>query len=261
MIITSSNAPGDWWKVKVENNFATVAGKTYEATYTFTSNAAGDIKFGGDNMTCATADVYNVTVGENTFKVTFTVSADNAYNCLELGGLGNFKLTFTGISLKEVENSTEPEQPENPEEPEEHVHSFANGVCECGQSNSFAGVSVWTEGALTPATREDTENSMTVTSTNSPGYWWKVKVELPLSVTEGKTYEVTFYFTSNTSGTIKYNVNAATYLNSNEYSVAAGSNTFTVRFTAGSENYSCLELGGLGNFKLTFTSISVKEVE
>ena len=246
MIITSTNAPGDWWKVKVENNFATVAGKTYEATYTFTSNAAGDIKFGGDNMTCTTADVYNVTVGENTFKITFTVSADNAYNCLELGGLGNFKLTFTAISLKEVVA--------------EHTHSFVNGKCECGVTNGFAHVSTWTEGSLTPVVREDTENSMIITSTNASGDWWKVKVEWPLAVTAGKTYEATFYFTSNTSGTIKYSVNGATYLNSNEYSVVAGSNTFTVRFTAGAENYSCLELGGLGNFVLTFTGISVQEV-
>lgn len=247
MIVTSTNASGDWWKVKVENNFATVAGKTYEATYTFTSNAAGDIKFGGDNMACATADVYSVVVGANTFKVTFTVSADNAYNCLELGGLGNFKLTFTGISLKEVVA--------------EHTHSFVNGLCECGQSNGFAGVNVWTEGSLTPATREDTENSMIVTSANAPGDWWKVKVEWPLSVIEGKTYEATFSFSSTAAGTIKYHVGAATFHDSQEYSVAVGSNTFKVRFTAGAENYSCLELGGLGNIKLTFTGISLKEVE
>jgi hypothetical protein len=246
MTLTSTNAPADWWKVKLENSFALEAGKTYKAVFKFTSNAAGDIKFGGDNMTCATADVYNVTVGENTFKVTFTVSADNAYNCLELGGLGNFKLTFTGISL------TETDVP--------HTHSFVNGKCECGAGNGFAGVSVWTEGSLTPVVREDDASSMTITSTNGAADWWKVKVERPLSVTEGKTYEATFYFTSNTSGTIKYSVNGATYLNGNEYSVVAGSNTFTVRFTAGAENYSCLELGGLGNFVLTFTGISVQEV-
>ena len=250
MIITSSNAPGDWWKVKVENNFATVAGKTYEATYTFTSNAAGDIKFGGDNMTCATADVYNVVVGENTFKVTFTVSADNAYNCLELGGLGNFKLTFTGISLKEVV-----------EEEPEHTHSFVNGKCECGETNGFAGISTWTEGSLTPVVREDTENSMIITSSNAPGDWWKVKVEWPLAVEEGKTYEATFSFNSNAAGTIKYSVNAATFLDSQDYNVSVGNNTFKVRFTAGAENYSCLELGGLGNFKLTFTGISLTEAE
>lgn len=85
-------------------------------------------------------------------------------------------------------------------------------------------------------------------------------MELPLSVEEGKTYEVTFYFNSNVSGMIKYNVNSAVYLNSNEYNVAAGSNVFTIRFTAGSENYSCLELGGLGAFQLTFTGIHVQEV-
>ena len=247
MTITSTNGAADWWKMKVENNFATVAGKTYEATYTFTSNVAGDIKFGGDNMTCATADVYHVAVGANTFKVTFTVSTDNAYNCLELGGLGNFKLTFTGISLKEVVA--------------EHTHSFVNGKCECGAGNGFAGVNVWTEGSLTPVTREDTENSMIVSSTNAPNDWWKVKVEWPLAITEGKTYEATFSFSSTAAGTIKYHVGAAIFHDSQEYNVAVGSNTFKVRFTAGVDNYSCLELGGLGNVKLTFTGISLKEVE
>ena len=29
MKLISTNAAGDWWKVKLENNFATVAGKTY----------------------------------------------------------------------------------------------------------------------------------------------------------------------------------------------------------------------------------------
>lgn len=102
MTLTSENASGDWWKVKLENNFATLSGKTYQVTYTFTSNAEGDIKFSGDNMSCATSDVYHVVAGENTFTVTFTVSADNAYNCLEMGGLGQFQLVFSGISLQEI---------------------------------------------------------------------------------------------------------------------------------------------------------------
>ena len=248
MIITSENASGDWWKVKVENNFATEAGKTYEAVYTFTSNAEGDIKFGGDNMTCQTPDVYHVVAGANTFSVTFTVSASNAYNCLELGGLGNFRLEFTSITLKEVSN-----------EPE-HTHSFVNGKCECGETNGFAGFGVWTEGSLTPVVREDTENSMIITSENAAGDWWKVKVELPLSVEEGKTYEVTFIFNSTAAGRIKYHVGGANFLTGQEYDVVVGANTFTVRFTAGSDNYSCLELGGLGNFTLTFTGVSFKEV-
>ena len=246
MIITSTNAPADWWKVKVEWPLAVEEGKTYEATFSFTSDATGTIKYSVNGATFLDNQDYNVTVGANTFKVRFTAGSEN-YSCLELGGLGNFKLTFTGISLKEAAT--------------EHSHSFVNGKCECGVTNGFAGVSVWTEGSLTPVTREDTENSMIITSTNGAADWWKVKVEPGLGFTQGKTYDVTFWFTSNTSGTIKYNVNAAIYLNSNEYNVVAGSNTFTVRFTAGSENYSCLELGGLGNFKLTFTGISVKEVE
>jgi len=261
MILISENEPGDWWKVKLENNFKLEAGKTYEVTYTFNSDAEGDIKFGtNEKVTCQTSDVYHVTEGENRFAVTFT-AGDGAYTCLELGGLGKFKLTFTDITLKEVEKPAEPEQPENPEQPGEHTHSFENGKCECGEENGFAHVSTWTEGSLTPVVREDTENSMIVTSANAPGDWWKVKVEWPLNVEAGKTYEATFAFTSDVSGTIKYSVNAATFHDSQEYNVVAGSNTFKVRFTAGAENYSCLELGGLGNFKLTFTGISLKEVE
>ena len=63
------------------------------------------------------------------------------------------------------------------------------------------------------------------------------------------------------SGRIKYHVDGAAYEGANEYDVVAGSNTFTVRLTAGEGGYNCLELGGLGNFKLTFTGISLKEVE
>lgn len=159
-------------------------------------------------------------------------------------------MIFTSITLQEVQ----------PEEPPVHTHSFVNGMCECGATNGFAGVFVWTEGSLTPVTREDTENSMTMVSTNAPGDWWKVKLEWPLSVTEGKTYEVTFRFNSNATGTIKYSVNGAAFLYSQDYNVSVGSNTFTVRFTAGAENYSCLELGGLGAFELTFTGIGIQDV-
>ena len=87
-----------------------------------------------------------------------------------------------------------------------------------------------------------------------------MKLEWPLAITEGKTYEVTFHFISDATGTIKYSVNGASYLSGNEYNVQAGENTFTIRFTAGAENYSCLELGGLGNFTLTFSGIFLQEV-
>ena len=131
---------------------------------------------------------------------------------------------------------------------------------ECGADNGFSGVNVWTEGSLTPLVRKDTEDSMTLISENAYADWWKVKLEWPLTLTEGKTYEVTFVFTSNVTGTIKYNVNGAAYLNSNEYNVHNGANTFTVQFTAGAEGYSCLELGGLGAFELVFTGIYFNEI-
>ena len=53
---------------------------------------------------------------------------------------------------------------------------------------------------------------------------------------------------------------AAAFLDSQEFNVVPGANTFKVRFTAGAENYSCLELGGLGAFTLTFTGLSLQEV-
>ena len=246
MTMISTNAPGDWWKVKLEWPLAVTEGKTYEATFRFDSDVAGMIKYSVNGAAFLDSQDYSVSIGENTFTVRFAAGAEN-YSCLELGGLGNFKLTFTEISLKELE-------------PAEHTHHFVNGKCECGETNGFAGVSVWTEGSLTPVTREDSENSMTMISTNAPGDWWKVKLEWPLSVTEGKTYEATFRFDSDVAGTIKYSVNGAAFLDSQDYQVSVGSNTFKVRFTAGAENYSCLELGGLGAFRLTFTGLSLQEV-
>lgn len=133
-------------------------------------------------------------------------------------------------------------------------------TCFAAEANGFEGIQVWTEGSLTPLAREDAENSMTITSSNAPTDWWKVKLELPRCVEAGKTYETKFVFTSNVTGTIKYVVDGASYLTSNEYTVVEGENTFAVRFTAGGDNYNCLELGGLGQFELVFTEISVVEV-
>ncbi len=250
MTITSTNAPTDWWKVKLELPRSAEAGKTYETKFVFTSNVTGTIKYVVDGATYLTSNEYHVVEGENTFAIRFTAGADT-YNCLELGGLGAFTLTFTEISVTE----------EVKEEPGEHTsHNFENGKCSCGLENGFAGVQTWTEGSLTPVVREDTENTMKITSSNAAGDWWKVKVELPRSVEAGKTYEAKFVFTSNATGPIKYHAGDAAFLTSNEYTVQNGENTFVVRFTAGGDNYNCLELGGLGQFELVFTEISVVEV-
>ena len=250
MTITSTNAPTDWWKVKLELPRSVEAGKTYEAKFVFTSNVTGTIKYVVDGATYLTSNEYNVVNGENTFAIRFTAGAET-YNCLELGGLGAFTLTFTEISVTEEGKQ---------EEPGEHTHSYENGKCNCGEENGFAGVQTWTEGSLTPVVREDTKNTMKITSSNAAGDWWKVKVELPRAVEAGKTYEAKFVFTSNVAGTIKYHVGDANFLTSNEYNVQVGENTFTVRFTAGADDYNCLELGGLGQFELTFTEISVRDV-
>ena len=250
LTVTNTNAATDWWKVKLELPRSVEQGKTYETKFVFTSNATGTIKYVVDGATYLTSNEYNVVNGENTFTIRFTAGADT-YNCLELGGLGEFVLTFTEISVTEEGKQ---------EESDEHTtHSYENGKCSCGKENGFASVSTWTEGSLTPVVREDTENTMKITSSNEAGDWWKVKAELPRTVEAGKTYEAKFVFTSNVSGTIKYHVGDATFLNSNEFNVQPGENTFTVRFTAGADDYNCLELGGLGQFELTFTEISVEE--
>jgi len=251
MTITSANAPCDWWKVKLELPRSVEQGKTYETKFVFTSNVTGTIKYVVDGANYLTSNEYNVQNGENIFTIRFTAGAET-YNCLELGGLGAFTLTFTEISV-----TAEGAQ----EEPGEHTHSYENGKCSCGLENAFVGIQTWTEGSLTPVTREDTENTMTVISANAAGDWWKVKLELPRSVEQGKTYEATFVFTSDVAGTIKYHVGDAAFLTGNEFNVQPGENTFTVRFTAGADTYNCLELGGLGQFRLTFTGISVAEWE
>ncbi len=74
-----------------------------------------------------------------------------------------------------------------------------NGICSCGAKNAFAGIHVWTESALIPAIREDTESTMTITSANAPGDWWKVKAESCFATEPGHTYEAVYSFTSNIS--------------------------------------------------------------
>ena len=252
MTIISENAAGDWWKVKLETNFALEPGKTYEAKFVFTSDAAGDIKFGtNENVTCHTGDVYAVAEGENTFAVIFTAS-EGAYTCLELGGLGEFRITFTGITLEEAGAPTPPPA---------HEHSFVNGVCECGETNGFAGFKVWNEGALTPVVREDTAATMKVISTNAAGDWWKVKVENGFATEAGKTYKATYTFTSNAEGDIKFGGDNMTCHTADVYHVVAGENTFSVTFTVSASNaYNCLEMGGLGAFEVTFIGASLQEV-
>ena len=138
------------------------------------------------------------------------------------------------------------------------VHLLAM-TCFAADYTGFDGVQVWTEGAMTPLTTENTGNALKITSTNDPADWWKVKLEMPRTVEAGKVYEAKFVFTSDATGTIKYHVGDASFLTANEYNVQAGENTFAIRFVAGNDDYSCLELGGLGKFVLTFTEISVKE--
>lgn len=249
MTVTSTNAPTDWWKVKLELPRSVEAGKTYEAKFVFTSNVTGTIKYVVDAATYLNSNEYNVVNGENTVTVRFTAGSET-YNCLELGGLGEFTLVFTEISVTEEGAQ---------EDPGEHTHNYANGKCSCGEENGFAGIYAWTEESLTPVVREDTESTMTITSANDAGDWWKVKLELPRSVEAGKTYEAKFVFTSDVAGTIKYHVGGAEFLSSNEYNVQVGENTFVVSFVAGDDTYNCLELGGLGQFELTFTEISVAE--
>lgn len=157
-------------------------------------------------------------------------------------------LTACGTKQPDPTETNVPTESELPTETETQTPEFADGI------------SVFAAEGLAAVVREDTENSMIITSTNAPGDWWKVKVEWPLAVTAGKTYEATFSFNSDAAGIIKYSVNGATFLDNQDYNVTVGANTFKVRFTAGAENYSCLELGGLGNFVLTFTGISVQEV-
>lgn len=235
------------WRVKLAVDRSLVAGKTYETTFAFTREGGKD-----QNVTYTVYDGAATILGSRTYWVendvcvaTFYLTANETVTkgtCLELGMLSGGEeasLTFTYIDFEEVDR--------------EKLEKLL-------AENPFPGVGAWTEGSLTPVTREDTESTMTMISTNAPGDWWKVKLEWPLAIEEGKTYEVTFWFTSDVSGTIKYHVGAATFLDSQEYNVTAGCNTFTVRFTAGAENYSCLELGGLGAFRLTFTGLGIQEV-
>ena len=87
-----------------------------------------------------------------------------------------------------------------------------------------------------------------------------MKLEQQLQGEKDSCYRVTFVFDSDAEGRIKFVNDGASYLTSNEFDVRKGTNTFTVDLKSGGNSYSCLELGGLGAFTLTFSAIFLQEV-
>ena len=239
---TNTNAPTDWWKVKLEQELKGEKDHYYRITFVFDSDAEGKIKFINDGASYLTANEFNVKKGSNTFVVELK-SGGNGYSCLELGGLGMCELNFTEIKVEEIE------KPQNTQKP--------------GQSTTyrFASFRVWTDGSVQKLTRCDAPAAMTLVSANDPTDWWKIKVEKDIKGTAGKCYEVTYKFTSDAAGRIKFVNDDAVYYGANEYDVVVGENTFTVQFKYGGKPYSCLELGGLGQFKLVLTDYTIKEIE
>ena len=101
--LTSSNAAGETGAIRLDTQFDAVYGHYYEAVYKFTSNVAGSVRFASPDAVFYDTDTYEIVSGENEIVVRFAAGqAGKIAASLELGGLGNFKLTFTGVSFKEV---------------------------------------------------------------------------------------------------------------------------------------------------------------
>ena len=241
LTLVNTNPATDWWKVKLEQELKGEKDKYYRITFRFTSDAAGRIKFVNDAATYVGSNEYDVKQGENTFTVELK-SGGNSYSCLELGGLGKCELLFTEITVEEIEKPQAP-------------------ATQTPAANRFSSFNVWADGSVTKPTRKDTATTLTLTSKNAPTDWWKIKLEKDINGKAGKSYEVTYTFTSDAAGRIKFVNDNATYFTSNEYDVVVGENTFKVQFKYGGKPYSCLELGSLGNCKLVFKNYTIKAIE
>lgn len=244
-LITTFKA-NEGWRVKLAVDRTLVKDKTYETTYVFR-------KTGGQaqNVTYTVYDGAATILGSKTHWVEedlcvatfyFTANANvTKGTCLEIGLLSGgeeVNVTFTYVDFREVGSEK---------------------LAKLQAANPFPGVGVWTEASLKPATGTQSAQGLAVSNPNPVTDWWKVKLEKDLACKAGSYYKMTYKFTSDVDGKIKFVNDDATYYGSNEYSVKKGENTFTVEFKYGGNTYSCLELGGLGAFELIFTGFALTE--
>jgi len=90
-------------------------------------------------------------------------------------------------------------------------------------------------------------------ATQTDGESWHVKLESNYPTVAGRDYYVTYRFTSDVSGTVKFG-------DFQEFQIQQGENTVTGVFTAkDSTSYLDLQLGMLPAFTIDFTEIEVKE--
>ena len=90
-------------------------------------------------------------------------------------------------------------------------------------------------------------------ATETDGESWHVKLEANYPTVAGRDYTVTYRFTSDVSGTVKFG-------DFQEFQIQEGENTVTGTFTAkDSTSYLDLQLGMLQPFTIDFTEIEVME--
>lgn len=145
-----------------------------------------------------------------------------------------------------------------------HVHAFADGVCQCGETSGFEGFALEVADGLQEVLLEDTEGGMVLTSANPAGEMQGIRLNKEFDAEYGRFYEVLYCFTSDVAGTVRFASEGGACYESGEYEVVAGENEIAVLFAAGEGSggkvNTSLELGGLGQFRLTFTGISLKEL-
>ena len=90
-------------------------------------------------------------------------------------------------------------------------------------------------------------------ATETDGESWHVKLEANYPTISGRDYAVTYNFTSDVAGTVKFG-------DFQEFQIQEGENSVTGTFTAkDSTSYLDLQLGMLPAFTIDFTDIQVKE--
>lgn len=237
MTLTSANAAGEGAQIRLDKEIETAYSHFYEMVYRFTSNVAGSVRFACEGAVMYEEDTFDVEPDENEIVVRFAADENGSGKVsagLELGELDKFELHVTGVSFKEL------------------TEDLSDYFLDVAPEKASGSMVVNSDGHLAASFK--TEEG------------WRVKLAVDRNLVKGKTYETTFVFLreGGKDQNVTYTVydGAATVIGSRTKWVDSDLCVATFYLTANEtiKKGTCLELGGLGAFKLTFTGISVQEV-
>ena len=109
------------------------------------------------------------------------------------------------------------------------------------------------EGSSVAGSGQAVNGAYRFTATETDGEAWHVKLEANYPTVSGRDYEVTYRFTSDVAGKVKFG-------DFQEFTIQKGENTVTgMMIASGGTSYLDLQLGMLPPFTIDFTEIEVKE--